>query len=448
MRKIVQCSILALGLLSLAGCKTPENPFQTMALPDIAEAETAPPSRLPPQLWRPVDRATGQITNIEELQDLAEDFPNSSSVRLRLLNALLGAEQSDTGLAVAEQLVSEGYQFSDGALAYLAGLTGDDARPAWLSNTADPDGVVAVSTLIAEIPANIRLPEAALHDPAYSRLFVTSIVSRGLFVRQQDAAGDEDWQQVAIEDAGSLAGLAVDERYGLIWVASGVVDQTPEPQTAFRGVVALDRATLREVRRVALPQDATVSDIAVGPDGTVFASDPVGGGVWMASRSDTQMQPLLAPGTFRSPQGLAVAANGRAIYISDYRYGLAAITLPSRQVYRMQSAEPILLDGVDGLWLHGSELIVMQNGINPHRLVALQLGSSIASITGHRIIERANPAWTEPLGGFVLGGRLTYVGTGQWDIYGDGGAINEGAEPRIGEVRGVSLMPFPSGSAE
>ncbi|MEL1250163.1 hypothetical protein [Aurantiacibacter gilvus] len=444
MRKIVQCSIMAITALTLAGCQTPENPFQTMAEPAPVNTAAPPPPSRPPQPWRPVDAATGQITAVDALQNLTAEFPNSSSVRLRLLNAHLAEEDTGRALSVAQVLVQDGYAFTPGALEYLQGLVQTAVVPAWIAAARINAEPIAASEVVAEVPATVLLPESVLHDPATDRFLVTSIVSRGLFVRE----GEGEWRQVDIPAAGSLAGIAIDQRRGLIWLGSGVVEQTPDPDSAFRGMIALDRTTLEVRRRVPAPAGVTISDIAVGPDGTVFGSDPVGGGVYTASMQDASMTALIAPGTFRSPQGLAVRPDGRSLFVSDYRYGIAVVTLPSRQVYRLQMEEHALLDGVDGLWLYGNELVAMQNGLGPMRLIAITLGGGPASAASYRVIERNHPGWTEPLGGAISGNALVYIGTGQWELFGEGGALAEGLEPQPTAIHRVPLVESEAESLE
>lgn len=444
MRKIVQCSIIAIVALALGSCQTPEKPFQTMAEPaPVATSAPSPPSR-PPVTWRAVDAETGQITAVDSLQNLTAEFPNSSSVRLRLLNAHLAEEDAVRALSVAQVLVEDGYAFSPGAIEYLQGIVQTGTVPAWMTTGRLNGEPIEASEVVAEIPASVHLPESVLHDPTTDRLLVTSIVSRGLFVRE----GEGDWQQVDIPAAGSLAGIAIDQRRGLIWLGSGVVEPTPDPASAFRGMIALDRNSLEVRRQVPAPDGISISDIAVGPDGTVYGSDPVGGGVYTATMQDSTMSPLIGPGTFRSPQGLAVRPDGRSLFVSDYRYGIAVVTLPSRQVYRLQMEGGALLDGVDGLWLFGNELVAMQNGLSPMRLVAITLGGGPASASGYRVVERNHSGWTEPLGGAISGNSLTYIGTGQWELFGEGGALAEGLEPRPTLVRRVPLVPSPPDSVE
>lgn len=445
MRKIVRCNILTLATCALAGCQTPENPFQTMA--DPVPVTNAPLSSSParaPEPWRAVDATAREAATVEALRDLAGEFPNSSSVRLRLLNAYLAEDEADEALSVARGLVAQGYVFSPAAIEYLQGLAQAGSSYDWTAMARSNGEPTAASEVVAQVPASVLLPEAVLHDLANDRVLVTSIVSRGLFVCE----GEGDWRQVNIPGAGSLAGIAIDQRRGLIWLGSGVVEQTPDPSTAFRGMIALDRTTLEVRRRVTAPAGASISDVAVGPDGTVFGSDPVGGGVYMAGLHDAAMTGLIAPGTFRSPQGIAVRPDGRSLFVSDYRYGIAVITLPARQVYRLQLDEPALLDGVDGLWLHGNELVAMQNGLSPMRLIAIRLNGGLASASGLRVIESNHSDWTEPLGGAISGGFLTYIATGQWDVFAEAGALVVGHEPRPTTLRRALLVESPPDSLE
>ncbi|QZH74650.1 MAG: hypothetical protein JY451_13450 [Erythrobacter sp.] len=429
---------LALAALALTSCASRiELPGSVLA---PVEAQVAVEDMGPPEDWRAVDGTTGQIADVPGLEQLATDFPDSASVRLRLLNGQLAAEDLPGAFDEVQWLTGRGYAFSPGAEGQLvtmfAGAQADELGDRFASDPAP----LAASTNAATIPAVIRLPEAAFYDTQQRRMFATSIVSRGLFVQEQGG----EWQQVPLAETGSLAGIALDAPRGLIWVGSGVVEATPDPASAFRGVIAIDRITLEERRRVPAPDGVTISDIAVGPDGSVYGSDPLGGGVYIAAPTDAQMQTFIAPGTFRSPQGIAVRPDNTALYVSDYRYGLAQVMLRSRHAYRMRAAQPMLLDGVDGLWLLGNRLIAVQNGVNPHRITAFTLGEGIGVIASAVVLERANPAWTEPLGGAISGGVLYYVGTGQWHLYGQGGALAEEAEPRPSNIHALQLVETPA----
>ena len=430
---MVRSTLALFAALTLTSCASV---LDTQASEGIAAASDDGP----PESWRGVDAATGQLSSPVDLKSLVANFPDSSSVRLRLLGALFRDDDAAGVIEQVEWLSARGYSFSEAGKEQLLTFAQEEHAARMVEALRSDAPVIAASMVFAEIPAEIRLSEATLYDPQEQRLFVTSIVSRGLYVKDEGLP----IREVPLPNVGSVAGIVLDEARGVIWIASGVVDPTPVPETAFRGVIALDRQSLEPTRWLSVPDGATVSDIAVGPDGTVYASDPVNGGVWAASVENSAMWLLIPPGKFRSPQGIAVRPDNTAFYISDYRYGIAQVVLPTREIYRMRADEPMLLDGIDGMWLHGNRLITVQNGVSPHRITAFEVGEGACVIASHQILEAANPRWTEPLSGAISGDTLFYIGTGQWDVYGEGGALQEGMSPRPTQVRALQLVETAS----
>jgi sugar lactone lactonase YvrE len=268
------------------------------------------------------------------------------------------------------------------------------------------------------------LGEGVAWDARRNRLFAATVVSRALLVH--DARG---WRAVEGLEAGSLFGLAVDERRQLLWLASGVVEQTPSPNTAFRGLIAVDLATLRPVRRVPVEGAGSPADIVVAADGIVYASDPNSGAIYRARAGDATLQVLVPAGRLRSPQGLVPAADGRRLYVSDYGYGLASVSLADGAVSRLESDAGTMLDGIDGLVGHNGRLIAIQNGTNPRRILLLTLSRDGDRVAAARVLESNNPDWSEPTLGALHGDDFLYVADAQWDRYGLAGALQgEGAQ--------------------
>ena len=144
--------------------------------------------------------------------------------------------------------------------------------------------------------------------------------------------------------AGSLFGMAMDGSRRL-WIASGTVEQTPSPDTAFRGLIALDLDRLRVVERIPVKGPGSPGDVTVGPDGTLYASDSVGGGVYRARPGARAMSPLVPTSHLRSPHGLAVSADGRRLFVADYAYGIAAVDLAGGRITWLAARGVAMLDG-------------------------------------------------------------------------------------------------------
>lgn len=385
--------------------------------------------------WRAVDASTGQIKDIAGLEQLARDFPDSVNVRTRLLNAQLTNGEPEAALASLAWLKERGHLFSERARAQIAELIGTAHAEAARATLATEPQVLAVSTAFKTIPARAGLIESVIVVPGEGGALASSVSRRSLFV----LAPQGEWIEIPIAQAQALSGLASASDGSVGWVASANIDGSLPDPAAFTGLIGMT-GDMGNVQMISAPEGATVSDIAVGPDGEVYASDPIGGGIYRATPGAAVLETLVAPGSFRSPQGLTVSMDGKHLYVSDYRYGLAMIDLASGDVSRLASDVPAALDGIDGLWLYEGELIAVQNGTSPMRISAFRLSDDGTRITGHRVLEQAHPEWTEPLGGNIADGALYYVATGQWDRY-DKGALREGMDAIPTVIRRLPLAP-------
>jgi hypothetical protein len=391
----VRRGLAALALFLLAGCAAP-----------LAQRGPAWPA------------------HAEDPAGLAAQFPDSASVARRLLAAAHQAGDSAAVRSGLARLAASGYAPSQATLDLLAPHVPEPEMAALRLRFAANGARVQASRIFATVPAAHRLVEGIAWDARGGRLFAATVVSRALLV--QDAQG---WRAVEGLEAGSLFGLAVDARRRLLWLGSGVVEQTPSPDTAFRGLIAVDLATLRPVRRVPVEGPGSPADIAVAADGSVYASDPNSGAIYRARPGDAALQVLVPAGRLRSPQGLVPAADGRRLYVSDYGYGLAMVSLADGAVTRLESDAGTMLDGIDGLVGYRGGLIAIQNGTSPRRILFLTLSRDGNRIASARVLESNGPDWGEPTLGVARGDDFLYVADAQWDRYGAAGAAQgEGAQ--------------------
>ena len=358
-----------------------------------------------------------------EPAELVASFPDSASVQRRQLSAAHDARDAAAVRTGLQRLAAMGYAPSQDTLNILAVYLPEAEMTALRQRFGSNAARVQASRLFTSLPNSHRLVEGIAWDARTGRLFAATVVGRALLVREA-----QGWRAIDGLQAGSLFGLAIDNRRRLLWAASGVVEQTPDPQTAFRGLIGLDLATLRPVRRLAVPGEGSPADIAVAADGTVYASDPNSGAIYRARPGDNALTVFVPPGLLRSPQGLVPAADGRRLYVSDYGYGLAEVHLATGAVVRLESDANTMLDGIDGLYPWRGGLIAIQNGTSPRRILWLTLSPDGERIAGVRVLESNHPDWGEPTLGFARRGDFLYVADAQWERYGEGGAV-QGAEP-------------------
>jgi hypothetical protein len=384
--------------------------------------------------WRPVGAPTGQLSSVRDLQSLAADFPDSASVQLRLLNALADAGDTDSAGRLAVQLAARGYAFGPESEQAIAGMLDPDFAELFRTATEAARRPVERSRVIGTIPAEALLVESVARDPKTGWLYATTVVSRDLWVKR----GDTPWEPIAIDGAGSLSGIAWDVNSGLFWIASGNFEQTPggKAQSALLG---FDPKTGTVERRLYANGSSALGDVAVGIDGTVYVSDPEQGIIHYAPPRGSALRALVGPGVFRSPQGMVAIPYTDLLIVSDYRYGLAVLDTENGRVRRITGGGGYFLDGIDALQLDGKSLLAVQNGHNPKRILRIDMNRDWLGIARIAVLESGVSGWTEPVGGTLDKDDFLYVGTGQWDRFGEGGAVLEGANPGPTEIRSLPL---------
>ena len=397
--------------------------------PDLASVSTS--SSRETAAWRPVDAETGRIADVEGLTALAEAFPDSANVRVRLLNAQLRSGNLPEALVSMRWLNERGYLFGESARAQIPDLFGADYAEEARALLLPPARPLERSTLAFTVPAEAGLVESVIVEESPKRMVATSVIGRSIWGTTPDGS----WKAVAPQNADNLSGIA-DEGGEVLWVASGNIDQSKDSSPGFSGLIGL-RGALPEIR-VAAPEGVTLSDLHLAVDGSLFASDPIGGGVYKLGPERRTLETLVAPGTLRSPQGMATSADGKHLYVSDYRYGIAIVTLATARVTRLESHVPAILDGTDALFRRGNSLIAIQNGTNPPRIAQFDLSDDGLRIARYRILEQAHAEWTEPLSGHLGEDALFYVGNGQWDKYIDG-RLAEGKQAEPVQIRRLPL---------
>jgi len=365
--------------------------------------------------WHPVDAETGTIADLPGLAALGAVFPDSGSVRLRLLNVQLREGDADGAIESLRWLERRGYVFGAAAKQQIPALVGEsraDQAKALLLSAPAP---IERSEEVATIPAAAGLTETAFVDPATGSMYVTSVTGKSIWASDKRGI----WSGIAVHGADNLSGMVRDPVTGRLWVASGDIDQSGEMDSELTGLISI-LPFEAEWTKTEAPGATALSDLVAAEDGTIYASDPIGGGIYRSPPKGDVMEELVPPGRLRSPQGLAISADGRLLYASDYRYGIAIVDLATSHVGRLRAEPPILLDGIDGLWRHGNELVAVQNGTSPMLIVALELSADGSSIVGCRILERAHSEWTKPLSGSIHRRALYYVANGQWDRFDKG----------------------------
>jgi hypothetical protein len=195
---------------------------------------------------------------------------------------------------------------------------------------------------------------------------------------------------------------------------------------------ALDDGQLR--RRLEPPvAGGRVSDVALGPDGTVYAADPRTGRIDHLPPGADRLGVLVDEGPIVSAQGMAATPDGRFLFVADHVRGVTRIDLETREVRLLPTPENLLTSGIDGLVLAGDSLVGIVNGLRPHRVVRLRLDPSRSRVVEGTVLERAHPLFDEPTLGVVVDGALHYVANSQYRHFDEDGTpdLKQLREPTV-----------------
>jgi hypothetical protein len=206
---------------------------------------------------------------------------------------------------------------------------------------------------------------------------------------------------------------------------------SPPYHTADRGRSAVLRINLnsRAVERRYEPADGkehALGDMALGTDGTVYVSDGLGGGVYrIGPETDAQLAPLVPPGLLRSPQTPVPSPDGTRLLVPDYSRGIAIVDLQRPGTVAWLAHEPALaVYGIDGLYLRGHDLIAVQNGTVPERLLLLRLDPGFTRVTSWSVMLARAPGLGDPTHGLVAGREFQFIANSGWDRVDEQGHID------------------------
>jgi sugar lactone lactonase YvrE len=221
--------------------------------------------------------------------------------------------------------------------------------------------------------------------------------------------------------------MAIDEPRQVLWLASTAGPEMRGYQPADSGRTALLRCHLPTgmLTRFEPPVDGqqhALGDVVVDRAGTVYVSDSRTPTLYRLRPGARQLDSWLRlPGGY-SPQGMALSADQRTLYVADYGAGLFRIDLRRGQASVVHAPVGVSLQGIDGLCRVGKALIAIQNGMGHNQVIALRLDASGQSIEQIKILENRAAVLPEPTLGTRVGSWFYFVANSPWSRYSSAGS--------------------------
>ena len=273
---------------------------------------------------------------------------------------------------------------------------------------------IGASDVAFTIHDRLFVPEGVAYDAATRSFFVSSQYRRKI-VRIDPSGNVQDFVTSGRDGLWMVFGIAVDPTRRLLWAVSTaepVMERYSMVDEHATGIFAFDLQTGALSHRYVLPERSAAhrfDDLTVSSNGRVFASDGGSGTVYAITPGGKSLEVFVPPGIVQGPNGLVTTPDGRWLYVSDYAGFIFRVDISTKSVVRLAAPPDAALYGIDGLAWHNGSLIGVQNGVDPSRVVKLDLSPDGARISAVRIIDMNHPRVSEPTLGVVVGDTYYYV---------------------------------------
>lgn len=266
-----------------------------------------------------------------------------------------------------------------------------------------------------EVPDQSFIAEAVTYDPV-TKTFYAGSIRKGKIV----SINRENKVQDFATGLWCVLGMSVDAKRRILWAAAEASEDAigfnPEDKNR-SGLYKFDLQTGKLVARYVIPDNTkqhVLGDVIVNQNGDAFATDSITPAIYRIRNGADRLEVFAGPEAFRSPQGLALSADEKTLFVADYVRGIFAFSLADGTYRRLESPPDKTVVGIDGLYRYKNDLIATQNGVEPNRVIRLALSPDQTSITDVVVLEANHAKMDEPTLGVVVDDSLYFVANSQY----------------------------------
>jgi hypothetical protein len=271
------------------------------------------------------------------------------------------------------------------------------------------------------------LTEGLAYDRKTGRFFISSVHKRKIL--EYDGQGSTGEFNSAGDSLLGIFGMRADENHGILWAVGGAVNYMQGFNEGTKNESILYKFDLGNGKRLAeyRPSEKNTEhlfgDLTIDSRGNVFVSDSRFNAIYKLPFNGKELETIIPAGNFISVQGIALDEDESVLFAADYSQGILKINLNDRSVEQLKNNSTTTLLGIDGLYFYKDMLIATQNGVNPQRILSLDLNGQLTAISGYKILESNNPLFDEPTLGVISGDNFYFISNSQWTRFDADGTI-------------------------
>lgn len=354
--------------------------------------------------------------------------PNNPDYRYELAAAYARANDKSGGYDALLSLQRVGMAYDLAADERLANLHGTEVWTYLVDlnkKAAEPFGEGKVAF---ELPAEDRLLESIAYD-ARQDSFLFGSARDGVIYRRGKDGKVTPWAQPQGDHWWAIMNMVVDPRGRHLWATSAAIPHFSGFQPQHSGQSALLKINLADGKLLAAypaPKDGFAhlfNGLAVSSTGQVVIAEGLRGQIFQLDNE--AIEPLMAERSLNALRGLAFSADGKVLYFADYERGLFGLDLVKRTAFDLIGNNQGFFSGIDGLFAYEGQLVIIQTGLSPQRVVRLKLTDDGRGIQLAVPLDAAHTEFATPSAGVLKGNELHFIANTQRDYY-DGFGLRKG----------------------
>lgn len=368
---------------------------------------------------------------VRVLEQMYELRPQNGDVMYKLAGAYALNNASQQAFDMLLRMVVMGLAYdvsSDADFSNLHDYQVYDYVAESLKSNFQPFGASEVAFVVDE---KGLLGEGVAYDEKTGNFFISS-VRKGKVIRIDKDGRAKDFIKPGQDGLWGAFGIKTDSERRHLWVASSAAPQFKNVKKADIGRAGLfkfDLDTGKLVDKYIIAPDGQphlLGELVIASNGDVYASDSQTPMVFKLAHDSERVESLFKSDNLVNLQGIALGPREKYLFVADYQLGLFVADLEVQRIHKLAVPRDVNVGGIDGLYFHGEDqLIAIQNGIHPNRVVRFWVNDAFTGIVGTEPIESANSHFDDPTLGTFVNGDFYYVANSQWPLYGADGRVSD-----------------------
>jgi len=281
------------------------------------------------------------------------------------------------------------------------------------------------------------VPESIAYDPVEKVFYVSSLWKRKIVRVKPGGPGapavTTDFVEEGADELDAVHGMKVDAVRRRLWAVSAVAPEMKgfKPENYGRSALhEYDLVSKKLVRKITFPGPLThlFNDLVLDAAGNVYVTDTESAAIHVLRAGDGELKTLVKKGLFVAPNGIAMSADGKHLYVADVAQGIFHVDPATGEVEPLDQTPGIFPAGLDGLVLHDGSIIGIMNVVSAGRVARWRVTADGMALEEGEVLECGHPSFHQPTRGVVADGVFYFIANSQSDQIGEGELATEELE--------------------